>query len=78
MWKAMLVLFLTSNNQPSAMMVGTFPERFAVYSDCEKYITKVGADINTTVKEFTQYTEMGFEVKGHELTCVKDHEGELI
>jgi hypothetical protein len=76
MWKAVLVLFMTSNTQPAAMMVGQFPQTFMKKAQCQEFVAKTSSDIDGTVKVFTKYADLGFEVQHHNLSCLQDTEGE--
>ena len=78
MWKAVLVLFMTSNSQPVSMLVGQFPQTFMKKAQCQKFIAKTSSDINGTVKVFTQYADFGFEVLHHKISCLEDTEGEPV
>lgn len=78
MWKAVLVLFMTSNTQPVSMMVGQFPQTFMKKAQCQEFVAKTNSDINGTVKVFTKYTKLGFHVLHHELSCLKDTGGEPV
>lgn len=76
MWKAILVLFMTTNTQPMAMMMGHFPGVFVSKADCQKFVTGTRDDIDGTVDVFTKHAELDFEVLHHELTCVEDESGQ--
>jgi hypothetical protein len=76
MWKAVLVLFMTSNTQPFSMMVGQFPETFVKRSECQSFIARTRGDIDGTMTIFTKYADLGFELLHHEMSCVEDTGGE--
>ena len=78
MWKAVLVLFMTSTTQPSAMMVGQFPETFMNKAECQSFIDKTNGDIDNTVAIFTKHANLDFKVLHHELDCLEDTEGEPV
>ena len=78
MWKAVLVLFMTSNTQPISMMVGQFPQTFVKKAQCQEFVAKTSSDIDGTVKVFTKYTKLGFQVLSHELSCLEDTRGEPV
>ncbi|MEM8743129.1 MAG: hypothetical protein AAGF14_00685 [Pseudomonadota bacterium] len=78
MWKAVLVLFMTSSTQPIAMMVGQFPETFVKKVECQEFVTKMRGDINGTIKMFTQNANLGFEVVHHEMSCLENEDGEPV
>lgn len=78
MWKAVLVLFMTSSTQPVSMMVGQFPETFVNKADCQEFIAQRRGDIEGTVSVFTSYADLGFEVLHHEIGCFEDNGGEPV
>lgn len=78
MWKAVLVLFMTSSTQPISMMVGQFPESFVKKVECQKFVAKMEGDIDGTIKVFTKHAKLGFEVVHHEMSCLEDGDGEPV
>lgn len=76
MWKAVLVLFMTSSTQPVSTMVGQFPETFMKKTECQAFVDKTRGDIDGTVTVFTKYADLGFKVLHHELSCIEDTDGE--
>ena len=78
MWKAVLVLFMTSNAQPVSMMVGQFPEAFMNKTECQSFIAKTNQDIDSTVAVFTKHANLDFKVLHHEISCLEDTEGEPV
>lgn len=78
MWKAILVLFMTSNTQPMSMMMGQFPEVFASRDACQEFISGTRGDIAGSVDVLTAKANLGFEVLHHELSCVEDQSGSPI
>jgi hypothetical protein len=76
MWKAVLVLFMTSNSQPMSMMMGQFPEVFVSKDACQKFISGTRGEVDGTVDFFTKHASLNFEVLHHEISCVEDETGE--
>ncbi len=78
MWKAILVLFMTSNSQPVAMMVGQFPESFMSKTECQSFVAKAGPDINVQLSSFTGVTELKLKVLHHQLSCIENTDGQPV
>ena len=78
MWKAVLVLFMTSNTQPVSTMIGQFPDSFTNKSACLEFISKRNTEIDDTVQVFTRHAELGFKVLKHNLHCIEDTGGEPV
>ncbi len=78
MWKAVLVLFMTSNTQPISTMVGQFPETFVKRTECQAFVAKMRGDIDGTIKVFTKHAKLNFEVIHHEMSCLEDDGGEPV
>ena len=78
MWKAVLVLFMTSNTQPVSMMIGQFPDAFTNKAACLSFIADKDGEIDGTVQVFTKHAELGFKVLSHNLHCFEDTGGEPV
>ncbi len=78
MWKAILVLFMTSNTQPMSMMMGQFPKVFMSKDACQDFISGTRGDVDGTVDFFIKNASLNFEVLHHELSCVVDETGEPV
>jgi hypothetical protein len=78
MWKAVLVLFMTSNTQPISMMVGQFPQTFMKKSQCQEFVAKASNDISGTVEVITKNTKLGVHVFHHEISCLEDTGGQPV
>ena len=78
MWKAVLVLFMTSSTQPVSMMVGQFPEAFMNKTECQSFIAKADEDIDSTVAVFTKHANLEYKVLHHTLSCIEDSDGEPV
>ena len=70
-WKAYLVLFVTGEFRPLAMMMGEFPEVFVKKADCVRFIESGRPDINAAIAKLG-----AVDVLHHELTCLQDETGE--
>lgn len=75
MWKAILVLFMTTNTQPMSMVLGQFPKAFVSKSACQTFIAGMRGDVAGTVAVFTKHANLDFEVLHHELSCIEDESG---
>lgn len=94
MWKAVLVLLMTSNAQspdaqppdaqppdaqPLSMMVGEFPNAFTSQNDCQKFVSTSRNEIDRTVEVFTEEgKKQDYSVLHHEVSCVVDESGDSI
>ena len=78
MWKAVLVLFMTSSTHPISTMVGQFPDSFIKKAECQEFVAKMRGDIDGTIKVFTEHSKNGFEVIHHEMSCLEDSDGEPV
>lgn len=78
MWKAVLVLFMTSNTQPVSMMIGQFPEKFTDKAACQSFIASKDGEVEGTVKVITRYAQRGYKVLNHNLHCIEDGSGEPV
>lgn len=76
MWKAILVLFLSSSTQPMSTMMGHFPKAFPTKAECQAFIDHTRREIDTTVDVFTKHGNLNFKVLSHELSCVEDTSGD--
>lgn len=84
MWKAVLVLLMTSNAQPAgsgppSMMVGEFPDAFVSEADCRKFLSSGSAEIDRTVQAFTEEGERrDYSVLHKQVNCVVDESGDPV
>lgn len=84
MWKAVLVLLMTSNAptpqaEPLSMMVGEFPNAFVTQDDCQKFVSGSQSEIDRTVEVFTEEgKKKDYSVLHHEVSCVVDEAGDPI
>ncbi|RMF02160.1 MAG: hypothetical protein D6773_09075 [Alphaproteobacteria bacterium] len=76
MWKAILVLFMTSSAQPISMVMGQFPEAFLSKNACEAFIDASRKDIAGTIETLTRTVNLRLEVIHHALDCIEDDSGE--
>jgi hypothetical protein len=76
MWKAVLIIIMTSNTSPMSMMVGQFPDTFMSEVACESFIEVTIEDIDITIQIFNRYAKLGFEVINHEINCLEDSDGD--
>ena len=75
MWKAILVLFVTTNSNPMATMIGQFPDQFVSRADCQAFIAVKRGEVNGSVEIVTKRTTENAEILHHELGCVEDTTG---
>jgi hypothetical protein len=78
MWKAVLIIIMTSNTSPMSMMAGHFPDTFMSEVACESFIEIKKKEIDDTLKVFKEYAELDFEVINHELSCLEDTDGDPV
>ncbi len=78
MWKAVLVLFMTSNAQPVSMMVGQFPEIFLSEAKCQAFVAEASNDIVGTVSAFAELDNIDFKVLHHQMSCLESNDGEPV
>ncbi len=78
MWKAVLVLFMTTNTQPIAMMVGQFPQTFVKKTACQDFVARTGKEISGTVEVISKNTKLGVQVLHHEISCIEDTGGQPV
>ena len=78
MWKAILVLFMTSNAQPVSMMVGQFPEVFLSKAKCQTFVAEARNDIVGTVAAFTALANTDVKVLHSEMSCMENNDGEPV
>jgi len=78
MWKAVLVLFMTSNTQPVSMMIGQFPETFMSKTECQSFVAEARPNIDGSLSEFTGLAEIKIKVVHHELSCIENTDGEPV
>ena len=78
MWKAILVLFMTSNTQPVALMVGQFPELFMSKTECQSFVAKARPDINGQLAAFTGVADIKLKVLHHEMSCIENTDGQPV
>jgi hypothetical protein len=87
MWKAVLVLLMTSSPQPAqptdseplSMMVGEFPDAFKSQNDCQKFLTGSQNEIDRQVEVYTEQGKaQNYSVLHHEVSCVVDETGDPV
>jgi len=76
MWKAVLVLFLTSNTQPARVMIGQFPDSFVTKSKCLEFVSERKDEIDDTIKILTRHAKLKFRIIKHNLHCIEDTSGD--
>jgi len=78
MWKAVLVLFMTSNTQPVSMIISEFPKTFLRKTECQSFVAEARPVIDGSLLEFTGLAEMKIKVLHHELSCIENTDGEPV
>ncbi len=78
MWKAVLVLFMTSNIQPVSTIISVLPKAFMSKTECQSFIAEAGPVTDGILLEFTRLAEMKIKVLHHELSCMENTEGEPV
>jgi hypothetical protein len=75
MWKAILVLFMTTSSQPMSTMVGQAPVPFVSRADCQEFIAVKRVEIDSTIDVVAKRAARDAELVHHELSCVEDTTG---
>ena len=75
MFKALIVLFVTSNVSPMGMMTGEFPDRFKNLEACEAFAVKKRKVLSEGAMLAAPDGPFKTRVVGSEVSCVKDTEG---
>ncbi len=78
MWKAVLVLFMTSNTQPVSTIISEFPKTFMSKTECQSFVAEARPVIDGSLLEFTGPAEIKIKVLHHELSCMENTEGEPV
>ncbi len=78
MWKAVLVLFMTSNTQPVSTIISEFPKTFMSKTECQSFVAEARPLTDGILLEFTRLTETKIKVLRHVLTCMENSEGEPV
>ncbi len=78
MWKAVLVLFMTSNTQPVSMIISEFPKTSMSKTECQSFVAEARPVVDGSLLEFTGLAEMKIKVLHHELSCMENTEGEPV
>ena len=74
MWKALLVLFVISDQAPPSTMLGQFKQVFATEAECRTFVAAKSEDLNKQVKLDAE-TDAKVKVIGHRTSCVRDRSG---
>ena len=75
MFKALIVLFVTSSISPMGMMTGEFPKKFKDREACETFAVKKRALLAKGTMIASPTGPFKAKVVGSEITCVPDEEG---
>lgn len=78
MWKAVLVLFITSDAAPMSMMMGQFPQVFATETTCKTFVESKRSDIGGAIAAVGKVGKLEIEVVRHMISCVEDDSGDPI
>lgn len=78
MWKAILILFMTSNTQSASMMVGQFPESFMSKTQCQSFVAKARPVLAVQLAAFTGLADIKLKVLHHEMSCIENTDGEAV
>ena len=74
-WKAVLLLFVTSDDFPLGHMAGAFPERFLSKQACLEFATKRMGEIGKDIDMFIAGDTRSFKVLNHEIICIEGGRG---
>ena len=78
MWKAVLVLFVTSNTQPVATVISEFPKTFMSKTECQSFVAEARPVTEGILLEFAGLAEIKIKVLHHTLSCLEDTYGEPV
>ena len=78
MWKAVLVLFMTSNTQPVSTIISEFPKTFMSKTECQSFVAEARPVTDGILLEFTRLAEIKIKVLHHELSCMENTDGEPV
>ena len=78
MWKAIIVLSMTSNAQPVSMMIGQFPESFMSKTECQTFVAEARPDIDGRLSEFSGTADIKLKLLHHEFSCIVNTDGEPV
>ncbi len=78
MWKAVLVLFMTSNTQPVSTIISEFPKTFMSKTECQSFVAEARPVTDGILLEFTRLAETKIKVLHHEISCLENTEGEPV
>ena len=84
MWKALIVMFVAFSSPPPGykfvpppgMIFGEMPEVFVSEADCKSFIEARRKKIEAGIVDASKAPN-GMEIVTHDLTCIKDRDGQL-
>ena len=75
MFRALIVLFVTTAHQPMGLAVGEFPDRFKDLGSCEAFLDKKRKEIAASTHVTLPGDNHMMRVVGREFSCVRDTRG---
>ena len=83
MWKAVLVLIMTTSQSPVSMVLGVFPQQFITERACEEFVSEKKKEVGESADELagiasSQMEDPDARLLGHEMSCVIDSSGEPV
>ncbi len=78
MWKAVLVLFVTSNTQPVATVISEYPKTFMSKTECQSFVAEARPVIDGSLLEISELAEIKIEVLDHAVSCIENTDGEPV
>ena len=75
MWKAVIVLFVTSGASPMSMVKGEFPNVFKTETACQAFVKLKQIEVDGTLKVTTETKSGNYQILNHTLTCIEDDSG---
>ena len=76
MWKAILILYMTSGMTQDSILIAEYAETFIKEAQCQKFI--VGRDMNELVGAIETTATNKFTVLDHYFTCIQDTSGRAV
>lgn len=74
LWKAVLVLFISSDDAPLTMMIGQFPNTYTSEEDCKSFAAKETKNIAVMTK---RVVPPGATIVEAKISCMNDETGEV-
>ncbi len=78
MWKAVLILFVTTSTQPVSLLISEFPQAFMKPADCMEFLDTHRDGIMDYVNGLWDAKSKNLIGLSHKITCLQDMSGEAV